>query len=72
MSKGDFVKVFIRGGEVGVMPFTVTANQNGRRVELEVDSKEVTASEITRGGTLVRRIQFPRSEVVAIESEISE
>lgn len=72
MSKGDYVKVFIRGGELGLMPFEVKATQNGRKIELEVDSKEVVASELTRGGTLVHKIQFPRSEVLAIESEISE
>lgn len=72
MSKDDYVKVFIRGGELGLLPFEVVARKSGRKIDLEVDSKEVTASEITRGGTLIKKIQFPRSEVIAIESVISE
>ena len=71
MSKGDFARVYIHTG-AGVQDFTVMASQNGRKIELEVDSKEVVATELTRGGTPVRKIQFPRTVVVAIESEISE
>lgn len=71
MSKGDFVTVYVRNG-IELTPFNVTASQNGRKVDLETSTKEVIATEVTRGGTVVRRIEFQRADVVAIESQISE
>ena len=68
MSKGDYARIYVRGIDT---PFVVTAMQNGRTIEIDKDSKEVSATERTRGGTLVRRVTVPKTDVVAVEENFS-
>lgn len=68
MSKGDFITIYLRGSE----PLRVEARQNGRRIDIEDGKTAVIASEVTRGGTIVRKVVVPKSELLAYETEMRE
>lgn len=69
MAKGDKIKVYFSVGD-RVEIAEVEARQNGRRLELEQSKSETSVTEVTRGGTQVRRVWFPASAVVCIDSEM--
>ncbi len=68
MAKGDYIKIGVRGSSIVEV---VEASQNGRRVELKSDKEAnvqfIVATEITRGGTVVRKAMVPVSEVLFVE-----
>lgn len=71
MAKGDNIEIHIRGGEHGVLAFSVEAAQNGRRVEYDWDKdgglQWLVVKEVTRGGTVIEEQRFPVVEVVAMK-----
>jgi hypothetical protein len=63
--KGDRVEIVIDAGGT-TRTYEVTANRNGRRVEITTGRGVVEVSEVTRGGTAVRTARFMANRVVAL------
>jgi len=68
MAKGDYVKVYLLSGN-GL--FQVLADKGGRKVGYEFSTEGkvnwLNASLLTRGGTVLKRIQVPADQVAAME-----
>lgn len=67
MAKGDTIRLVVRGMDA----ITVSASQNGRNVEVE-DRKIgsmtwLVVKETTRGGTTVREVRAPHTEVLGVD-----
>jgi hypothetical protein len=67
MAKGDYVTVIPRTGPTR----TIDAEQNGRRVTVEITTdsgvKWLSVAEVTRGGTIVRYARYQLSDVISYE-----
>jgi len=65
MAKGDYIVIDTKTGTA-----TVTADQNGRRVEIEsvkdLGLGWIVMKEVTRGGTVVRETRVVSTEVVSV------
>ncbi len=67
MAKGDRVEIGVRGSAQRV----AEATQNGRRIDVSTDKEGgvqfLVATELTRGGTIVRKVMVPVTEVTYLE-----
>lgn len=71
MAKGDAIKVWFQVGDKAEQAI-ISASQNGRKVVVETTTKSIEVYEMTRGGTIVRRVWFPLSAVLCIDQEARE
>lgn len=69
MAKEDNITVLVRAGDT-IIPYKLTASQNGRKVEYQVETSDkivwILVRETTRGGTVVWEDRFRADEVVGI------
>lgn len=71
MAKGDKVTIWYSVGSEA-KSIEVTANQNGRKLEVNRTKNDLEIAEKTRGGTIVRNVWFPLTAVLSIDDQRTE
>lgn len=71
MAKGDWVAVTYAVGD-RAETVEIKSEANGRRIEIEPQTKWLICREVTRGGTTVRSASFKMESVVAFISNVAE
>ena len=72
MSVGDYVEIEVDLGGGASRQYKVMARARGRRIEVRQSSKAIEVEEVTKGGTVIRKVTVMPSRVLAMDEHYND